>query len=227
MDVISIKIKQKAIAFQKEHRFSLLTAHTLKKIVQSHGYTLVLYNPISNTPEVEMLLEELDVLAFSKTVKAFTCLGNHLRIVFLTEGLSEQEEKILLLHELAHIYLEHLSQKCLFGQDVQQEHEANEFVHYVLHPSLMQRWRASLYRHPKTVGIVTTLALGFGALFAIATWQNPVELISSQQYYALPSGKKFHIEHCIYIKGKSNILELTEEELKKLGYQPCKVCLPQ
>lgn len=46
-----------------------------------------------------------------------------------------------------------------------------------------------------------------------------------QLYYATPSGKRFHIKDCRYIKYKTNTIELSFEEIAKLNLTPCKVCI--
>lgn len=65
---------------------------------------------------------------------AFTYQDPHLRIVFMQENLSQQEQIILLSHELGHILCRHL--KCSPatgpGSSVLQEQEANEFASILL-----------------------------------------------------------------------------------------------
>lgn len=45
----------------------------------------------------------------------------------------------MLSHEEGHIWNKHLAKQSIFGEDVIQEHEANEFAHYLLLDVLRKR----------------------------------------------------------------------------------------
>ena len=49
---------------------------------------------------------------------------------------------------------------------------------------------------------------------------------SELKVYATPSGKKYHLEDCQYLKGKENLREMTISEAKQAGLTPCSVCNP-
>ena len=48
---------------------------------------------------------------------------------------------------------------------------------------------------------------------------------SAQTVYKTPSGEKYHLGTCRMVKNVST--EVSVEEAKKLGLQPCKICNPQ
>lgn len=44
--------------------------------------------------------------------------------------------------------------------------------------------------------------------------------------YITPSGKKYHLADCQYLKGKDNLQEMTIDEAIKENFSPCNVCNP-
>lgn len=45
-------------------------------------------------------------------------------------------------------------------------------------------------------------------------------------FYATPKGEKYHIDGCISLDGKSDIIKFeSEEDAKDAGYEPCKICI--
>ena len=47
------------------------------------------------------------------------------------------------------------------------------------------------------------------------------------EYYAVPTGSKFHKEDCFYIKDKSTKQRITKDIIDARSLDPCKVCLPE
>jgi hypothetical protein len=48
---------------------------------------------------------------------------------------------------------------------------------------------------------------------------------SSQNIFKTPSGEKYHLETCRMVENVSK--QISVEEAKKLGLQPCKICKPK
>ena len=94
------------------------------------------FNAVSNSKDISELATLLGVGEYLLSSKGFTYADNNSRIVFLNEDLSEEERVYVLLHEQGHIFCRHLCEGNILGNDVVQEHEANEFVHFVLYPTL-------------------------------------------------------------------------------------------
>jgi len=104
--------------------------------LHSQGFSVIEYSHFFNDEETESLLTSLHLSEFSKTVKAFTYVDNTVRLVFLLEGLSNEEKLILLAHEQGHISLKHLTTKNkIFEEDIVQEDEANIFSYLIRKPS--------------------------------------------------------------------------------------------
>ena len=78
------------------------------------------------------LVEALDLQGRIACSKCFTYQTSKYRLVFMHEDLNEDERCIVLAHEEGHIWNRHFSEKRIFGNDIIQEYEANEFVHYLL-----------------------------------------------------------------------------------------------
>ena len=49
--------------------------------------------------------------------------------------------------------------------------------------------------------------------------------VKSQQVFKTPYGAKYHLASCRMVKNVSQ--EMTIDQAKELGLQPCKICLPQ
>ena len=101
----------------------------LKKALQAQGFSLVEYSRTSNCKEVTTLLTALRLFDYAASQSAFTYQDTNLRIVFILENLSQQEQMVLLSHELGHILCHHLDHAPITGPGtgVLQEQEANEF----------------------------------------------------------------------------------------------------
>ena len=39
-------------------------------------------------------------------------------------------------------------------------------------------------------------------------------------------GNKYHEKDCIFVKDKTNVHRMTEEEFESGEYEPCRICLP-
>ena len=48
-----------------------------------------------------------------------------------------------------------------------------------------------------------------------------------REYYATPSGKKYHKAECIYIRDKQTKRRVSKDDIKNEKLEPCKVCLPE
>lgn len=54
---------------------------------------------------------------------------------------------------------------------------------------------------------------------------TPIEEYTKESYYMTSSGTHYHVETCIYLKNKSNIIAITLEEAETLNLLPCEVCI--
>ena len=85
------------------HRRPFTVSVSLKKPCRSRAFPWLSTDRISNGKEVTTLLTSLRLFDYAARQSAFTYQDPHLRIVFMQENLSQQEQMILLSHELGHI----------------------------------------------------------------------------------------------------------------------------
>ena len=131
---------------------------------------------------------------------------------------------MILAHEEGHIYCNHLTSTPVLGRDVIEEHEANEFAHYLLHQSVWQKIGCVVKGHKKTsAAIVVAIALlvvsGFIGykIYCGNTYYG--------EYYITSTGNKYHDKECGYVKGKDNVERMTREQYESGEYEPCGKCL--
>ena len=101
-------VQREARTFLSQFHRRPFTVSDLEKALQEQGFSLVEYSRISNGKEVATLLTSLRLFDYAARQSAFTYQDPHLRIVFMQENLSQQEQIILLSHELGHILCRHL-----------------------------------------------------------------------------------------------------------------------
>ena len=199
-----------------------LTSEKIISVLESQGYTVVQYNSVSNSSDISELAALLGVSEYIRSSKGFTYADSNNRIVFLNEDLSEEERVYVLLHEQGHILCRHLCEGNILGNDVVQEHEANEFVHFVLYPTLgmkiAQRRKQIIISLSAIIAAVTIIAF-IGAVNQQKTYYG--------EYYITETGHKYHKADCVFVKNKTNVRRLTEEEFVSGEFEACEMCLPE
>lgn len=215
------QVKRIAGEYLRREISGAITSEKVISALQSQGYTIVRYNAVSNCKDVTELADLLGVADYIRSSKGFTYADSNNRIVFLNEDLSEEESVYVLLHEQGHILFRHFSEGSVMGTDVMQEHEANEFVHYVLEPTVGMK--LAVRRKPiilsLSVIIVTVIVI---ALIGVVNQQKTYY----GEYYITETGHKYHQADCIFVKDKTNVRRLTEEEFQSGDYEACEICLP-
>lgn len=221
----SHEIKLKTRKFIKEFDVRELNYETLKSIIERQGYIIVEYSHISNDENVTLLINALKLTENINRSKGFTYADQNHRIVFVHKDLSDDEKLFVLSHEEGHIYLGHMTSSSIFGRDVQEEHAANEFSHYLLNQGKCEKTAAWIRRH-KVISILSVLlivCIAVAVLFIprIATVKNYYG-----EYYITRTGNKYHKKDCVYVKDKTNTHRMTIEEFESGEFEPCKICLP-
>lgn len=219
------RARAKAKEFLNEYRLTQVTLGDLRRIITSQGYTIVEFNHIFNDEHVTALIEALHLDEMVEKTKGFTYADRQRRLVFLHEDLSDNEKLLVLAHEEGHIYCDHFSSVPVIGRDVVEEHEANEFTHYILNRSVAGRVGGFIKERKKLCGtIAIVLAVCIIGLLIFNAVQK--ERSYYGEYYITSSGNKYHEEECIFVKDKTNIHRMTIEEFESGDYEPCGICLP-
>ena len=217
--------KIKAKRFLTEYNLKSVNLETLRNVLTRQGYILIEFNSIFNDPDITKLINSLGIEKAIEQSKGFTYVDQYRRLVFLNEDLSNDEKLVVLAHEMGHIYCNHFTSTPIIGKDVAEEHEANEFSHYILNPPFLQKTRITIHQHKKIVVFSTLICLLIiGGVLIWGTIQKEQSYYG--EYYLTESGNKYHKEECIFIKDKTNVRRMTVEEFESGEYEPCKMCLP-
>ena len=194
-----------------------------RKAATDAGYTVIEYGDLCEDEDARIVAESLGIREACEKTRGFTYVDSRNRLVFINNGLTEAERTYVLLHELGHILLCHSISAPIFGRDVSEEHEANEFVHYVLHPSIPLRALLFCSRHKAAAcGAIAVLAAIFLFIWRYSAHREEPYI---GEYYATDSGTRYHLKGCFYIKGRKTH-RLTKEEFESGKYEPCSVCIP-
>ena len=219
-------IKSKAKSFLGEYKLNEVTLEDLRRIIKMQGYTIVEFNHIFNDENVTKLIEALDVEEAVSKSRGFTYADKQRRLVFLHEDLSDNEKRLVLAHEEGHIYCGHLSSYPIIGKDVVEEHEANEFTHYILKATSGRKLGNTIKKHKMVIAVISALliasAIGLTAYLAISKEQSYYG-----EYYLTSTGNKYHKEECIFVKDKNNVHRMTVEEFEGGEFDRCNICLPE
>lgn len=218
-------IKATAKSFLVEFKVGDVTLDKLKQVIRSQGYTIIEYNHVSNSEEVESVITLLGVGKYIEQTKGFTYADEQRRLVFLHEDLSDEEKLLVLAHEEGHIYCGHISSASVMGKDVVEEYEANEFTHYILNKSIPQRIGSFVNAHRKVfVGAIVSLLIIAVGLLIFRYIQKEQSYYG--EYYITSTGNKYHEKDCIFVKDKTEIERLTKDQFESGDYEPCGMCLP-
>lgn len=216
--------KNKAKAFLQQFDLSEVTLDSLQSIIRKQGYTIVEFNSISNSENVATILSSLDLHSMAASSKGFTYADAYRRLVFIHDGLSDDEKLLVLAHEEGHIFCDHLASAPVLGRDVVEEHEASEFAHYILRQNGRQRIGCFLKQHKKAI-LVATAAIVLIIAICFAGCEIHRNNTYYGEYYITSTGNKYHAKNCGYIKGKKNAKRLTIDQYESGEYEPCKKCI--
>ena len=218
------EIREKVKSFRKDFGIRELSYEVLSGAIEKQGYTVVEFNNVSNSDNVQALVDALNLRQNIMFFKGFTYADSYYRVVFVNENLTKEEKLIVLSHEQGHIYLGHLSYTSIIGKDVTEEYEANEFSHYLLNPQISRRAAGYIGKHKKrSLLTLISIALIICAIFSIATVYEHNTYYG--EYYITTSGTKFHKKDCAFVEGKSGLRRMTRKDYESGKYTPCSVCL--
>lgn len=216
-------IKAKVLSLLAQYNLQTVTLDNLVFIVEDQGYEIVEYNLLDTA--TNQILESLNLLAYAHSRKAFTYKQGLARFVFVFEDLSAEEKLVALAHEVGHIVCKHLKEgntEC----SIDEEYEANEFAHHLLHPSLWIKIKSWIISNKKKA-----IMIACGILAAIVLIIGLSHIVQARsyygEYYITENGERYHKGECIFVKDKNNVERLTERDYYSGEYEPCQICLPE
>ncbi len=115
-----------------------ITVGEVERAITAQGYSIINYDT-NCKPHIE-ILEELGVLSLAKRTVALTYVSKSEKSVFIKCGISANDKRLLLAHELGHIVMGHMSDSIVRTYspmgliDEGQEDEANAFALEFLAP---------------------------------------------------------------------------------------------
>ena len=133
-----------------KYKLGKITLDNLVFIIEDQGYEIIEYS----LNEKHNILSSLNLENYSQGCKAFSYNGNGLKLVFIRDDTSANEKTYALSHELGHIACGHMKGNGTSPLDVEEEREANEFAHYILHPDMITLAVAK-YHENKKLAIIT------------------------------------------------------------------------
>ncbi len=101
----------------------------IERVIRAHGFSIYYYRPYDNANEVNRLIGFMGLQEYSEHRSAFIGVDNVIKGVFVRKNLHERDRNILLFHEMAHIWYNHLNLTGFVeNTDVKQEMQANLFM---------------------------------------------------------------------------------------------------
>lgn len=197
-----------------------VNSSALLDALKQQGFTVIFFNGVDDTEDIVSLVTLLELTEQIHCSKCFTYQDDKQRLVFINEGLSEDERTIVLSHEEGHIVSGHMTKNNVFGENVLQEHQANQFAHYLLKDK-----NGKARQRKITISFCVVLAiLILGTILYLRNQRD--EAVYTEDLYRTETGSKYHVRSCMYIKDKTNVYRLTKEEFYSGEYEQCEACRP-
>ena len=216
-----------------KNKHSLLNSYSdLRRIIEANQFTVIEYKKHTNSQPVSELIKRLGLHNEIEQNDSFLYIKNNLKFVFINADISDEDKLSLLRHELGHICDPDLINNTVHYSKIKKEEFANEFSCYIKNPGIFFRMYVFLLKKWKLlVSLIALMAFALCILLMINSLKTPpaktATLLSHSAYYVTSSGKKYHKEHCIIIKYKNNLTQITLEKAIDDGYTPCLICNPE
>ena len=212
--------RQQAKAFRKQYNLKIINSATLWEALTEQGFSIIEFNGVQDQDSVLELISALHLEDQISHSKCFTYQNDKYRLIFIHEDLNDEERTVVLAHEEGHIWNQHMHKDNAIGTDVIHEHEANEFAHYLLEDR---------YGKKRRTRIITAISIAAFILIAatgLFLKENHDKAVYMEDLYRTETGTKYHVRDCIYIKDRTDVYRLTQEEFDSGKYEPCSACRP-
>ena len=221
---MSSNVRKAAYRILSQYKLGIPSLDDLVYVAKDQGYDIIDYSKESANPSVATLIKELSVEEVAKRGKAFVFQKKEIKLLFLCDELTKDEKRYAIAHELGHIALGHLRHGVSNDTSICEEHDANEFSHYLLLPGkgyLIKHW-IDEHRTACVVSIIAlVMAIGMITLYCYVCYRNSLY----GEYYITENGSHYHKIGCTYIKDKKNVHRFTIEEYNSGKYEPCQNCV--
>ncbi len=140
------RIKKAERKFAKENDLygEPLTVGTLERIITRQGYEIVYYDLLNLSVKARVLSDQLNLQDKFQNNTGFTYCQQDIKAVFVKQSLNEKDKLSVLIHEEAHIYLDHFYRHGLEETTTQHEKEANAFE-FALYKEVQNDKKWTLY----------------------------------------------------------------------------------
>lgn len=213
-------VKKSVCTFIKKYKVKEITYPILEKIINELGFKIQYFNKYS-----QKSITIFQNLGIENPSKCFTHAGEDFKCIFISDCLDNDDKTYLLLHEIGHIFLNHIEQNVILD-NVKFEKQANEFAFWT---EIKLKKRQYILKILMCALILMICLAVFSLIYKDSTddsyINNTDSIISNEAtYYITKTGDKYHKEDCPYISGRE-VFEETLSELELLGYEPCAFCI--
>lgn len=214
-------VKSSVKKFIKKYKIKEITYPVLEQIINSLGFKIQYFNKYSKKS-----IALFENLCIKNPPKCFTFASEDFRYVFISDSLNNDDKIYLLLHEIGHIYLNHIEQNVILD-NVKFEKQANEFAFWIE----IKLKKRKVFHKIIIILLALILSLSVGVFIynsnSTNTNSNSVILNDNNDvYYITKTGDKYHTKDCRHIAGRE-ITAVSIDDLKAMGYEPCEDCIKE
>lgn len=185
--------------FQNKLFYRKITSAHLRSILKRLGFDVVEYT-LAEGDAAAQFLKEAGLLTAAQSYPCFTAGNRH--VVFIRSGHSERDQIILLLHEAAHIWLEHFHEADIVHRtSTLRELQANVFSITVFFLSAMFR---------QMLPIAACIGIGF-LIFNLTSKPDDVEVFVIQETVAEEITESTTIPDIVYYTERGEVYHIYED----------------